>query len=134
MWGDVKGPLRASFNMRDSVAGGRFIQIFEVELLPDASARVTSGEDDEGRPISVPATVGLDGSILTLSLDQDSFEAGRPIPATAPDEPPPTDSFVFMLSTDAAAGDRRAAHDDLGSPVGYPGGRRCVPVDRQPIC
>jgi hypothetical protein len=130
MWGDVEGPLTASFNMRDSASGGRFIQIFDVELLRDSIARVTSGEDDEERPISVPAEVGLEGSVLTLVLDDQSFEVGRPIPATDPSEPPPTGPFVFMISTQAAAGDRRAAHDDLGAgpsstPFGYPGGRRC---------
>jgi hypothetical protein len=139
MWGDIEGPLTASFNVRDSVAGARFIQIFDVELSADESVRVTSGEDDEERPISVPATVGLDGPVLTLLLDDDSFEAGRPIPAIEPDEPPPTDGFVFMVSTQAAAGDRRAAHDDLGAepspmPFGYPGGRRCRLVQRRPVC
>jgi hypothetical protein len=139
MWGEIEGPLTASFNMRDSAAGSEFIQIFDVELRRDTSARVTSGEDDEERPISVPATVGLEGPVLTLQLDRDSFEAGRPIPATAPDAQPPTDSFTFMISTQAAAGDRRAAHDDLGpdsvpTPFGYPGGRRCVLAQRQPTC
>jgi len=117
--------------MRDSLTGSRFIQIFEVELRPDGTARVTSGKDDEERPISVPAEVGRDGPRLTLVLDRQSFEAGRPIPATDLDEPPPEGDFAFMVSTQAAAGDRRAAHEDLGpdpSPTGfgYPSGRRCT--------
>jgi hypothetical protein len=114
MWGEVEGPLTASFNMRESVSGGRFIQVFEVELLRDGTARVTSGWDDKERPISVPAEVGVEGPVITLVLDRDSFETGRPIPAKDPSEPPPTGPFVFMISTQAAAGDRRAAHDDLG--------------------
>jgi len=139
MWGDVRGPLTASFNMRDSMMGSRFIQVFDVEVRHDGTARVTSGKNDRERPISVPAEVGRDGPRLTLVLDEESFEAGRPIPATDPDEPPPEDAFAFMVSTEAPAGDRRLAHDDLGpnpSPTSfsYPGGGPCTLVDRQPTC
>ena len=139
MWGNVRGPLTASFNMRDSMMGSRFIQIFDVELRRDGTARVTSGEDDQDRPISVPAEVRRDGPRLTLVLDEKSFETGRPIPATDPDEPPPEGAFAFMVSTEAPAGDRRLAHDDLGpkpSPTSfsYPGGGPCTLVDRQPTC
>jgi hypothetical protein len=139
MWGNVRGPLTASFNMRDSMMGSRFIQIFDVELRRDGSARVTSGEDDQDRPISVPAEVGRDGPRLTLVLDENSFEAGRPIPATDPDERPPEGDFAFMVSTEAPAGVRRLAHDDLGpnpSPTSfkYPGGGRCTLVGRKPTC
>jgi hypothetical protein len=132
MWGRVEGPLTARFSVskRASNPAETFQQIFDVEVRRDASARVTSGEDDQERPISVPARVGLEGPVLTLVVDQRSFEAGRPIPATLPGATAPTGAFEFLISTQAAAGERRAAHDDLGpnpSPTffGYPSGRRC---------
>jgi hypothetical protein len=123
----VEGPVVFKFQVRDTPQGG-FIQGFDVDLGEDGSARVTSGEDEDRHPISVPASVGLSDNVLTLELDARSFEAGQPSPHSQ--GPPPLEQFAFIASTTAPVGDERVLHDDLGpgdtpQSFDYPSGQLC---------
>jgi len=127
--GDIEGPVTFSFNLRDSAAGGSFIQIFDVDLRADGLVRVTSGVDDEDHPIPVPAEVGIADEGLSLVLTPESFSAGEPTPSTTGSRP--MDRFAFMASATATVSERRALHDDLGSSqpsnsFAYPSGEPCV--------
>jgi hypothetical protein len=124
----TKGPADFDFNLRDSAAGSGFIQLFHIELNPDGSTRVTSGEDDDGHPIPVPARVGLKGNRLTVLLDRASFDAGKPTPTSTGD--PPLRQFVFMAGVTGEVGGGRVLRDDLGRsrpqlPYRYPDGKAC---------
>jgi hypothetical protein len=90
-----------------------FTQGFEVELRPDGRARVTSGRDDERRPISVPAEVGRAGNRLMLAVDGESFSTGRPFPGSViASRPLPRFNLRADVTVDVS--ERRLLHDDLG--------------------
>ena len=129
MNGPIEGPLKATFNVRDSAAGTGFIQVFDVEVRADGAVRVTSGNDNDHRAISVPAEVGVGGRRLSLVVGERSFSAGRPAPLSRTTKPPRR-QFVFGVSSEAGAGNTRVAHDDLGpgQPAryfSYPSGSEC---------
>jgi hypothetical protein len=128
--GDIKGPMTFTFNLRDSASGGRFIQMFDVNLRANRTAQVTSGDDTDGHPLSVPAQVGVTGRRLALVLDRMSFEHGEPSPVSRGE--PPLDRFAFIAQVQTPLGDDRVVNDDLGpsSPsysYSYPAGRICRP-------
>jgi hypothetical protein len=128
--GDVKGPMTFSFNLRDSASGSRFIQVFDVNLRANGTAQVTSGEDPNRHPLSVPAQVGIAGRRLALVLDHTSFERGEPSPISRGE--PSLDRFAFIAHVQTPLGDDRVVNDDLGpsSPsysYSYPAGRLCRP-------
>jgi hypothetical protein len=90
-----------------------FSQGFELELRDDNRARVTSGRDDERRPISVPALVGLEGDRLSLLVDTESFTTGRAFPGSvAPGLP--LLQFRFRADVTVVLSEKRHLHDDLG--------------------
>jgi hypothetical protein len=90
-----------------------FSQGFEVELRGDGRARVSSGRDDERRPLSVPGTVGREGNRLLLVVDRASFAAGRPFPGS-PSPSRPLESFRFRADVTVVLSEQRYLHDDLG--------------------
>jgi hypothetical protein len=122
--GAPKAPLVLKYGHRKGPTAGQF---FDVELRQDGSARVTSGEDDEGRPIPVPAQVGTDDTAVTLLLDPRSFRAGQG--ESAKPKAPPLARFGISAGTVAIAGDRRSVLDQLGpessATFRYPDGGIC---------
>jgi hypothetical protein len=130
----AKGPADFDFNLRDSAAGTRFIQLFHIELRRDGSTRVTSGEDDDGHPIPVPARVGREGNRLTVVLDRASFATGKPSPTST--GRPPLAHFVFMAGVAGEVEGGRVLRDDLGRSrpqlqYGYPDGKVCGLASRK---
>jgi hypothetical protein len=126
--GTPEPPMALSYGHRmGPTAGAGFDQFFEIEIREDGNARVASGEDDDGRPIAVPAEVGADGSSVSLRLDAESFGAGQ---ATwqRPTEPP-LERFGFSAGTVAKAGKSSSVLDNLGSAPSdtfrYSDGRLC---------
>ena len=127
--GEIEGPMTFTFNLRDSAAGSRFIQLFHVNLRANGTAQVTSGEDADDHPISVPARVGVTGRRLTLRLDRASFARGKPSPTSR--GRPPLRRFAFMAQVQTPLSERRVLNDDLGDSrpafsYSYPEGRRCM--------
>lgn len=111
--GPIEGHLEARFNMGAADPGpSGFSQPFAVELRPDGKARVTSGEDEDHRPVPVPARVGAGGDRLTLVLDGESFRRGRQSPMSS--GRPPLRRFGFNTSLTARLSEQRMLHDDLG--------------------
>jgi hypothetical protein len=53
--GTPEPPMALSYHHRTGPTVGRFSQGFDIEIRHDGTARVTSGVDDDGRPIAVPA-------------------------------------------------------------------------------
>lgn len=101
--GTPEPPIALSYHHRmGPAAGAGFGQAFEIELREDGTARVTSGVDDDGRPIAVPAKVGADDSSVSLTLDAESFRAGEV-------------EFGFSAGTQAKAGQSSSVLDYLGS-------------------
>lgn len=90
-----------------------FSQGFEVELRADGRARVTSGRDDERRPIAVPAQVGRAGNRFMLAVDAASFSTGRPFPGSVA-SPRPLTRFQLRADVTVEVSERRHLHDDLG--------------------
>jgi hypothetical protein len=90
-----------------------FSQGFEVELRADDRARVTSGRDDQRRPISVPAEVGRAGNRLMLAVGAESFSTGRPFPGSTTSSGP-LSRFKLRASVTVEVGEERLLHDDLG--------------------
>jgi hypothetical protein len=90
-----------------------FSQGFEVELRTDGRARVTSGLDDQRRPISVPAEVGIAGSRLMLAVDAKSFASGHPFPGSVA-APSPRPPFDLRADVTVRVSAKRLLHDDLG--------------------
>ena len=90
-----------------------FFQPFTIELRKDRTARITSFEDDDGRPLAVPAEVGWDGSSVSVVLDRESFRAGQAAWSSRSD--PPLEEFGFSVTTIAAAGESSSVLDNLGS-------------------
>jgi hypothetical protein len=126
--GTPEPPLALSYHHRTGPTGGRFSQSFSLEIREDGSARVTSGEDDDGRPIAVPAEVASDGSSVSIRLDADSFRAGQES-WYSPEKPPLTD-FGFAIGTVAQAGESSSVVDILGTAPSdtfrYPDGGLCA--------
>lgn len=125
---DIQGPADFDFNLRDSAAGTRFIQLFKIEVRRDGTTRVTSGQDDGRHPIPVPARVGRAGNRLTVVLDRASFAKGEPSPTST--GRPPLRRFVFMAGVAGEIGAGRVLRDDLGRsrpqlPYAYPTGKAC---------
>jgi hypothetical protein len=117
-------PMGLTYGHRRGPTNGQF---FDVELHPNGTTRVTSGEDDAGRPIVVPGEVGVGDSSVTLMLDPESFRAGqrewlRP-------EPPPLVVFGVSASAVAPARGGRSVLDKLGrgssATFRYPDGGLC---------
>ena len=132
MAGDVAGPLELSFALSDwENAGQGFHQSFVVKLRKGGDVHVTSGEDEDRRPVVVPARVGIEGARLSLVLDRQSSERGSP--GAASKGTAPLSRFVFQVSATAQLSKRRTLYDAFeggprGSPetrFGYPGGRMC---------
>jgi hypothetical protein len=102
-------------------------QFFDVEPREDRTARGTSGEDDDGRPIVVPGQVGVDSSAVTLLLDALSFRAGQR--EWSRPESPPLKRFGISASSVAQAGKGRSVLDNLGAESSatfrYPDGGLC---------
>jgi hypothetical protein len=90
-----------------------FSQGFEVELRADGRARVTSGRDDQRRPVSVPAEIGRAGNRLMLAVDAESFSTGRPFPGSTT-SPGPLSRFKLRASVTVEVSEERLLHDDLG--------------------
>jgi hypothetical protein len=111
--GKPEPPLSLSYTHRVGPAVSSFFQPFRVEIREDRTARVTSGEDDDGRPIAVPAVVGADGTSVSLRLDAASFRAGQVDWQSSKE--PPLKEFGFSAGTVAAAGESGSVLDDLGS-------------------
>jgi hypothetical protein len=111
--GTPEPPLSLSYTHRLGPAVSSFFQPFRVEIREDRTARVTAGEDADGRPIAVPAEVGADGSSVSLRLDAASFRAGQ-VDWQSPKDPP-LKEFGFSAGTVAAAGEAGSVLDDLGS-------------------
>jgi hypothetical protein len=126
--GTPEPPLALSYHHRTGPTVGRFSQSFSLEIRDDGSVRVTSGEDDDGRPIAVPAEVGSDGSSVSVRLDAESFRAGQES-WYSPEEPPLTD-FGFSIGTVAQAGESSSVVDTLGTAPSdtfrYPDGGLCA--------
>lgn len=101
-----------------------FSQDFEVDLRTAGRARVTSGRDDQGRPVSVPAEVGKAGNRVMLALDAKSFAGGRPLPGSVT-VPGPSERFDLRADVTVRVSARRLLHDDLGP--GPPEGVRTYP-------
>jgi hypothetical protein len=141
MGGDVSGPMRFTFELRDSEDPRAFTQIFTARVAADNEVRVTSGADERG-PLYVPAEIGLRGRLFTLVLDDRSFEEGQPGPPSQPIAPtgtlpptprddPPLDQFAFIATVTVPLAGQRRLRDYFGplaSPRahGYPGGRPCL--------
>jgi hypothetical protein len=124
--GTPEPPVALKYIHRGPDASG-FFQPFTVELRKDRTARVTSFEDDDGRPLAVPAEVGADGSSVSVILTRESFRAGQ---AAAPSRrDPPVEEFGFSATTIAAAGESSSVLDRLGSAPSetfrYPDGQPC---------
>ncbi len=127
----VNGPIEVTFNVGSNdfgraATGPRIAQAFEIDLRADGTARVTSGENDQNQPISVPATVGRAGRKLTLVLTPESFKRGKAMSGGR--KGPPPQRFAFLAAATAPVGPRRLVHDDLGpqpAPIyyTYPDGR-----------
>ena len=90
-----------------------FSQDFEVDLRSDGRARVTSGRDGQGRPVSVAAQVGKAGNRLMLALDATSFADGRPLPGSVT-VAAPSERFDLRADVTVRVSARRLLHDDLG--------------------
>jgi hypothetical protein len=90
-----------------------FFQGFEVELRADGRARVTSGLDDQRRPVSVPAEIGRAGKRLMLAVDAESFSTGRPFPGSGTSSGP-LSRFKLLASVTVEVSQERLLHDDLG--------------------
>ena len=117
---ELAGPVQAGtvFNFAiesPDLESGRsgFSQGFEVELRADDRARVTSGRDDQRRPVSVPAEIGRAGNRLMLSVGAESFSTGRPFPGSATSTGPLT-RFKLRASVTVEVSEKRLLHDDLG--------------------
>jgi hypothetical protein len=108
---------------------GSFLQGFDVEIRGDRTARVTSGQDDEGRPFAAPAEVGADDRSVTVVLNAESFRAGQANWTTKMD--PPLERFGFSASGTGKAGASNSVRDVLASDPAqtfrYPDGRPCEP-------
>jgi hypothetical protein len=106
----------------------RFFQGFKIELRGNRTARVTSGQDDDGRPTAVPAEVGAGDRSVTVVLDPESFQAGQA--NWYKKTRPPLQDFGFSAGSVAAAGGSKSVLDSLGPPAGdryrYPDGRACA--------
>ena len=131
--GPLEGPADFDFNLRDSPAGTGYIQVFHIELRADGSARVTSGEDDDDHPITVPARIGRDANRLTVVLDRASIDAGQPTPMSQGHAP--LDRFVFQAGVTGSVAPGRELRDELGPPrsllsYSYPAGEPCRLDDR----
>jgi hypothetical protein len=74
---------------------------------------VTSGLDDERRPIAVPVEVGRAGNRLMLAVDAASFSTGRPFPGSVAESRPLT-RFRLLADVTVEVSERRLLHDDLG--------------------
>jgi hypothetical protein len=114
--GDVETGTTFEFAVESrSFEWGRagFTQGFEVELRADGRARVTSGQNDERRPIAVPADVGLDENRFMLAVNAASFLSGRPFPGSVA---PYSALTEFQLRADVTheVSEVRLLHDDLG--------------------
>lgn len=120
-------PISLSYHHRTGPTAGTFSQGFDVEIREDGTARVTSGEDDDGRPIAVSADVGADENSVSLVLDAESFRAGQANWASA--TPPPLKRFGFSAGTVASVDDSGSVLDNLGSQPSdtyrYSDGRLC---------
>jgi hypothetical protein len=90
-----------------------FSQGFEVELRADGHARVTSGRDDQRRPVSVPAEIGRAGNRLMLAVGAESFSTGRPFPGSTASSGP-LSRFTLRASVTVEVSEERLLHDDLG--------------------
>lgn len=90
-----------------------FSQGFEVELRGDGRARVSSGQDDQHRSVSVPGTVGLEGDRLMLVVDSASFAAGHPFPGSRTTSRL-LERFQFRADVTVVLSEKRYLHDDLG--------------------
>ena len=132
MAGNVARPLELSFTLADwANAGQGFHQSFVVKLRKGGDVHVTSGEDEDRRPVVIPARVGIEGARLSLVLDRQSFERGSP--GAASNGTAPLSRFVFQVSATAQLSERRTLYDAFeGGPrgsretrFGYPGGRMC---------
>jgi hypothetical protein len=125
--GTPEPPVALRYIHRGPGASG-FFQPFTIELREDGTARVTSFEDDDGRPLSVPAEVGAGGSSVSVVLDRDSFRAGQAGWSSRRD--PPLEEFGFSVTTIATAGESSSVLDDLGSApsatFSYPDGGLCA--------
>jgi hypothetical protein len=119
---EMTGPIRGGTTFMHShespvadwaTTGRGFAQFFEVELRKDMQARVTSGLDPNGEAIPVPATVGVVGRRLMVTLDRSSFAAGRPSPAGT-EEARLLDRFRFVAETTVVVTEKRHLRDDLG--------------------
>jgi hypothetical protein len=106
-------PISLSYNHRTGPTSGTFSQGFDIEVREDRTARVVSGQDDDGRPIPVPAEVGADESSVSLALDAESFRAGQAYWTST--TPPPLERFGFSAGTAASAGESSSVLDSLGS-------------------
>lgn len=112
--GAPERPMALSYHHRmGPTASAGFNQSFEIEIRDDGTARVTSGADDDGRPIAVPAEVGVDDSSVTVALGAESFQAGQ-AEWDSPKEPPMKE-FGFSAGTVAKAGKSSSVLDNLGS-------------------
>jgi hypothetical protein len=113
-----------SYGHREGPSTGQF---FDVEVRDDGTARATSGDDDRGRPIPVPAEVGVGDAAVTLTLGPESFRAGQR--EWSNPEPPPLEDFGISASSLAKAGADRSVRDQLGlessATFRYPDGRIC---------
>lgn len=106
-------PVSLSYHHRTGPTAGTFSQGFDVEIREDGTARVTSGQDDDGRPVPVPAEVGADDASVRLTLDAESFRAGQTSWSSTSD--PPLRRFGFSAGTVASAGESSSVLDNLGS-------------------
>jgi hypothetical protein len=75
--------------------------------------RVTSGRDDDGHTLSVPATIGRNANRLTLVVDRASFAAGRPFPGS-PAPSRPLAQFKFWAGVKVELSEKRRFGDYLG--------------------
>lgn len=129
--GDVDGELTLWLGINGMPPAGSppatrtFLQKFVVELRADGTGRVTSGEDDEDRPVPVPAELGVDGDRVVLAIDRESFERGSPSPVSQ--GPPPFGHFAFESQAITRLSPKRVLEDAVGSPTSprfeYPSGR-----------
>ena len=112
---------------RTGPTAGTLLQHFELELRAHGTARVTSGMGDDGRPIPVPARIGVSGSQASMVLNRDSFARGQRDWDSK--ERPPLRKFGFSASAAAAVGEEKSVIDQLGpessSTFRYPDGMPC---------
>ena len=127
--GTPEPPMSLKYAHRMGPSGSGFFQPFTVEIREDRTARVTSWEDDDGRPIAVPAEVGVDGSSVSVVLDPQSFRTGQV--GWRSRTAPPLEGFGFSAGTIAKAGPSSSVLDGLGSGWGntfrIPDGALCAP-------